>query len=748
METKRTGGGTPPLPLSEAKLAPPRTRAGVIVRQRLFSTLDALADVELTLVSGPAGAGKTMLVSSWLDSKPDGSAAWVTLEPGDDDPVRLWTQVALAVDRVRPGVAEAALRGFRSPRVGIESSLDQLLNALAHHPERLIIVLDDLHHVLGEPSVRSIVYAVERLPRAARIVATTRSDPGRRLGRLRTRGALGELRARDLAFSVEEAGAVLGRVGIPVANDEVEALVDRTEGWPAGIGLAALWLAGSDAPAKDIRQFSADHRHVTDYLASEVLDTLDDDDRDFLLATSIFDRFTAELCDAVLGSNISRKRLAELEQTNLFLVALAGHGRWYRYHHLFLEFLRLDLTRLGPGEEARLHRRAADWFLANGLVEEALGHAAAVGDGELASLLAAVQMDLIRSGRMDVFMAWLEKLPQAELIRHPTLPGLGALIAAVLAQPAAKTRQLAALAYANVDSLTAPEQHFIDTVVSMTYASLLDHDLESALQHASRGVDLARNHVEELVVAALAVLAYVYYLRGDTELARQTAEETVARPEAPQRPHGYVHAEALLALLACEAGHPRAAESRARRAVALAGDLGLAGVWSAALTHHALGQALLTLGRSQEAERELVRAETLRRAAEPRLDHAHSLLALVGARIARGRLVLAASELEAAREQLDAFTGVGRLAGLAAELELALAQARAGVDSIGEVPSLAELTVLRMLATDLTQREIGAELFLSTNTVKTHTRRLYTKLGVNSRQSAVRQATAFGLLDS
>lgn len=610
------------------------------MREPLFAALDALGDVELTLVSGPAGAGKTMLVCSWLASMPDVSKAWVTLDPGDDDPVRLWTHIAHAVDRVRPGIAEPALRGLRTPRAGIESSLDELLNGLADYEGRITIVLDDLHHVLGEPSLRSVVYAVERLPRGIRIVATTRSDPGRRLGRLRLRGALGDLRARDLAFSVEEAGVVLGRAGIPVGGDEVEALVARTEGWPAGIGLAALWLAGSDAPAEDIRQFSADHRHVTDYLASEVLDTIDVKSRSFLLSTSIFERFTAELCDAVLGIDDAREILAELEQSNLFLIALDGRGVWYRYHHLFGEFLRLDLASLGPGVEARLHRRAADWFLANGLVEEALAHAAAAGDTELATMLAAVQLSLVRSGKLEVLMAWLDRLPQAELVQHPTLPALGALIAAVLAQPAAKSRRLAELAHANSNTLTEGKQHFIDAAVALTYAAMLDNDLESALAHAVRAVELARNHADELAVAALAVLGYVYYLRGDSERARQTAEEAVGRADAPQRPHGLVYAEALLALLECDAGHPRAAESRARRAVALADDLGLAGIWSAALPHHALGQAMLVLGRAREAERELVRAETLRRAVEPRLDHAHSLLALAGARIARGRLAL------------------------------------------------------------------------------------------------------------
>jgi len=209
-----------------------------------------------------------------------------------------------------------------------------------------------------------------------------------------------------------------------------------------------------------------------------------------------------------------------------------------------------------------------------------------------------------------------------------------------------------------------------------------------------------------------------------------------------------VFTEALLALLESDAGHPRSAEARARNAVVLARELGLSGISSSALAHHALGEALLAQGKNHDAERELERAETLRRAPEPRLDHAHTLLALVSARIARGRLTLAASELEAAREQLDSFTGVGRLGPLAAYVAQLLERAGADPERPVEQLSLAELQVARLLATDLSQREIAGELFVSINTVKTHTRNLYAKLGVNSREEAIRRANELELLET
>src|SRR6185312_5844444 len=265
-------------PLIEAKLAYPRIRSGVIPRARLFAALDQLDEVELTVISGPAGSGKTVLVSSWLGGRSDLSSAWVTLDRGDDDPRRLWTYVARAVDRLRPGLARRALVRLGMPRSSVEAAVDELMNALVEYDGRVVIVLDDLQHVTGKHCLRLLAHAIERLPATTRIVAMTRSDPGRRLGRLRARGALAELRAQDIAFNTKEARELLvERVGIAVSAEDVELLVERTEGWPAGVSLAALWLAGVDAPGEGIRQFSADHRHVADYLTSEVLDAVDEE---------------------------------------------------------------------------------------------------------------------------------------------------------------------------------------------------------------------------------------------------------------------------------------------------------------------------------------------------------------------------------------------------------------------------------------------------------------------------------------
>jgi len=393
-----------------------------------------------------------------------------------------------------------------------------------------------------------------------------------------------------------------------------------------------------------------------------------------------------------------------------------------------------------------LHGRAADWFRANGLVEEALAHAAAVSHDELATLLGAEHLNLIRGGKVDVLMRYLDLLSDEELERHPMAAAGGAIVAGAWGQPTARRKRLEDIAEAHRGGLPEAEQRYVELVVALSRASFLDQQLETTLANASRCVDLARRHVDDLLVITLAVFAYATYLRGDSTGARTAVEEGIAHPNGPRQLHGFTYARAVHALLECEAGRPQMAEAEARETVIGARQLGLAGLWSAGIAHHSLGQALLQLGRVQEAERELERAEVLRRSNDPRLDHAHTLLALAQARIARGRLTLAATELAAAREHLDGFVDVARLSGLADVVERQLEEARTGSPRAVEPPSPAELAVLRLLASELTQREIGSELFLSMNTVKTHTRNLYGKLGVRSREEAVRQANVLGLL--
>ena len=366
--------------LIETKLGPPRARPGFVERPRLLGSIDGFASAALTLVDAPVGFGKTSLVESW-HARTGGAVAWVSLEAADNDPARLWTYVSTAVDRIRPGLGRAALALLRSPGVSPESVVDALVNGVHAYPEPMAIVLDDVHVISDETCWRSLERLVEHLPVQARLIMTTRSDPPLPLGRLRARGGLGEIRARDLAFSVDEARQLLvQREKIALDDADVELLVERTEGWPAGLYLAALWLRGLDDPHAGVQAFHGNQRHVADYLTGEVLDRLEEDTRRFLLQSSVLGSFTAPLCDAALDRSDSAALLRRLEAENGFLVSLDAHGEWYRYHHLFGELLQLELSTVEPTASARLHTAASAWCREHGWLEDALEHAAAAGD--------------------------------------------------------------------------------------------------------------------------------------------------------------------------------------------------------------------------------------------------------------------------------------------------------------------------------------------------------------------------------
>src|SRR5262245_31982185 len=333
MAAESSGDGVLAAPLAEWKLAALHARPGVVERPRLFAQLNRQADAALTLIAAPAGFGKTQLLVSWVEAHPEVSVAWVSLDAGDSDPRRFWTYVAHAVDRVRSGMARPALARLRTPGVPLEEAIDELMNGIATFDGGLVIALDDLHHFANTGAAVSLPYAIDHLPPHARIVATTRSDPVIRLGRLRSYGAVVDVRADELAFTLPECKQlIVDESGIGLTADELELLAERTEGWHAGLSLAGLWLAELEDPGTGVRSFSGDQRQVADYLVEEVLDALDDETRHFLVQLSIFDRFSGSLCDTALDVRESRERLEALAQSNLFVISLDPRGDWYRFH--------------------------------------------------------------------------------------------------------------------------------------------------------------------------------------------------------------------------------------------------------------------------------------------------------------------------------------------------------------------------------------------------------------------------------
>jgi LuxR family maltose regulon positive regulatory protein len=735
----------------EPKLMLPRVHPGTLRRGRLLEMLDGDGSSAVTVIDAGVGYGKTTLARSWCAERPE-AVIWMTLDAADDDPARLWAHLATGVERLGDGLGRGALSSLAARGAPIEAAIDELMNGLVAFGRPVAIVLDDLHAIKTRASVRSVGHAITRLPVNARLLASTRTDPPIGLARLRARRALTEIRARELAFTVDEARELIVHEGIGLSSEGVELLVERTEGWPAGLYLAALWLRGLDKPDDGVRAFAGSARHVGDYLADEALTALAPRTREFLLRTSALGRFTPEMCDAVLGRQDSAAVLAELARSNMFLVALDAREEWYRYHHLFGEVLQLQLGReAAPELPPELRRRAAEWCRERGLVEDAIEYAAAAGDSEMvAELLLEHHLQFIWGGRLRQFVWWVRWLPAEQLVGHPLLPVSAAAAAASLARPEVEIQRLLAVAErarAERPELWSP---YVEAAAEVTRAEVIQGgDVGAAVEHARRAVAAARQGADVLTPGVLASLSQALFFAGELDESRRIALEVVERPDGPGVPDGYVGALGLLALIDAEQGREESAEGWARQALDFARENFQADSWVASLPHLGLALACGATGRLDEAEREALRGERLRRAPQPTVGHAHALLVLAHVRVARSRLALAASDLERAQRAVAEFPDPGRLPEVAGAVERNLSAARssAGDRQPVEEPSPAELAVLRGLAAGLSRREIGNELYISLNTVKTHTRELYRKLGATSQAEAVARAELVGLLE-
>jgi len=739
-------GGQPP-PLIETKLTPPRNRSEFIVRPRLVETLDQLASAPLTLIDAPLGYGKTVLAQTWCAARPERGLAWLSLDAADDDPIRLWTYIATGVDRIRRGLGSRALARLQAPTADIDDAINELVNGISAFGGELVIVLDDLH-ALSTTALESIERAVERLPANARLLVTSRYDPPISLASLRGRGLLGELRAHDLAFTTAEAHALLvDQQGLPLERADVELLVERTEGWPAALYLALLWLRTHDDPQAAIRSFSASHRHVAGYLSEEVLDRVEPGQRDFLIRTSVLPRFTAELCDEALGRVDSASLLAELERSNLFLIPLDARGEWFRYQHLFGELLQLELNAADAAAAARIHGRASSWFRQRGLIDEAVEHAFAAGDeATAAQILSEHYRAVMETADAITLVHWVERLSSDVLVQHPGVAAATGLVAAMNGRPPDERRRLfAAAERARVENPAAwtPD---VECMVSLGRAVWRDGDAGLGVAHGRRAADLGTNGEGPFRVPALASLAQALFFQGDLEQARAEAQRAIDMPEAPQRPYARIGALAVLALIDFECGRVTSGDRHALTAGAQARTVGIGKSWTGGLVHLAQAASLETKRKLPEAEREAVKATAL--LDELDLPHTYALLALARIRIRRGLLGQAAVDLAEARAEIASFADAGRLGSLAEAVadELAAAERRTGAGPLREAPTGAELNVLRLLATELSAREIGTTLFVSVNTVRTHIRELYRKLDVNSRAEAVARAGTLGLL--
>jgi LuxR family transcriptional regulator, maltose regulon positive regulatory protein len=749
LRDRGSGDDASSTPLAEAKLSPPRVKIDAVPRPRILDVLQHGDEAALTLVAAPPGYGKTTAVRAWCERQRS-PAAWVTLDPGDNDAVRFWTYVATAVDRVRNGLGRQALQRLAVAGSPIENAVDELMNGLAAFSDELVVVVDDLQEVTDTDCLASLEYALSRLPPSVQLILITRTDPPLGLAALRARGALVELRAADLAFTADEVLELLvSRGGVDLGSGELELLLRRTEGWPAALVLASVWLRTVGDARAAVTEFSGDHRFVVEYLSAVALETLDEDVRAFLIRASVIGRFTAELCDEVLDRTDSASVLAELERSSLLIVRLE-RGGWFRIHALLAEFARFQLATVDPGAEVEIHRRAMDWFRARGLVVEALDHAFVAEEFEVAAqMLVEHHAELFRSGRMRTLLRLVRAMPDDMVAAHLEL-AIGAAISTTLIGGGTleHRRYLSMVRRAEAESPELASSYVVGAA-AMLRALALDGGVSEAVLDGRRAVEAARSGADDLSVSARAGCAHALFFAGELDESWALALEAVEQPEAEHRPPGHALARVVLALVATARGQRDTARLHAERARALVGGIGSSRSWLGAQAAAALGVVNADAGDLHQAEPQLVHAEHFFRDEVATVQHTWLLLLLARVRCRRGRLEEAEQTLRSALSAFAELGDVGRVAALAIDVEEELedAKARAAGGELLEPPTKAELAVLGLLATDLTVREIGEKLFLSPNTVRSHTRALYRKLGVNSREDAVARADVLGLLE-
>jgi len=401
----------------------PQLHSDLLTRPRLLDQLEQAVAYGLLLVSAPAGFGKSSLLAEWARNS-DRPVGWVSLDVDDNDPVRFWRCVAAAIEQARAGLEEKILPLLRAAdQLAPEAIVTAMVNELAARPAEFTVVLDDYHVIESQAVQRSLAFLLEHLPPGMHVVIAGRSDPPIPLARMRARGQLAEVRAHDLRFSPQEAAVLLReRWRLRLSEASISALDDRTEGWVTGFQLVALAVQGQADPTGFIKEFTGSNRFVLDYLTEEVLERQPAYIRSFLLETSMLERFTAALCDAVTGRSDGRQMLEVLDQANLFLVALDDERRWYRYHHLFADALRTRLRQASSERVAELHRRAAAWCRDHGLVHDALRYSMAANEPNWAAELVEDSVDeILGLGEGATLRAWLSALPEAVVRSRPRL---------------------------------------------------------------------------------------------------------------------------------------------------------------------------------------------------------------------------------------------------------------------------------------------------------------------------------------
>ena len=730
--------------LIATKLRPPAIRDQVVPRERLLEQLRAGSDPALTLVICPAGFGKTTLLAAWYQAETARRpVAWLTLDEADNDPVVLWSYVIEALRQVCPAVSLPAIPQLAEAACVTDVVLPRLVNELNGQGE-VVLILDDFHRLSGA-ALDSVAWFIEQAPSGLRLVLSTRVEPILPLALLRARGELIELRLGDLRFTPGETDEFLnGRLGLGLERQDVEALVDRTEGWPAGLYLAALSLS-RDADRHDFvtRFGTSPSRHVNDFLEAEVLQAHDPPTQALMLRSSILGRLCGPLCDAVLEQQDSAVMLDELARTNLFLVPLGDQGGWYRFHPLFAQLLRRELGRRAPGVVPALHRRAYSWHRDHGTAEEAIYHAIEAGEyAAAAGLVEATWGKYRNNGGYRTVLGWLGRFPDEILAGDIRLLLVEAWVLTWGARRKQAARAIAAAERLSESGAGPLPDGFSSVEASLTTlrAAFPWGDASAQLEYGLRAAKLEGPGSPWRPMACWAV-GMGLYLHGEFGAADRWFAESLMLAPASGRWLEAGSSMACRSLIAGEQARPDDQRLLAETAVALIHEHGVEDTCGEGWL--ALGASLAVQGRPEEALPPIERATAILRSAGQPTGLAMALLRQVPVLRAVGQRERAEAAIAEARSVIASCPDPGILADqLTAVKRSPRPAARPGQDLTER-----ERTVLRLLKSGLHEREIGDELYVSRNTVHSHIQSIYRKLAVSTRAEAVERTRELGLFE-
>jgi LuxR family transcriptional regulator, maltose regulon positive regulatory protein len=742
--------GRPAFDVVAAKLMRPLVRPGTVRRSSLIERLARDDGCPVVSVVAPGGYGKTTLLAQWAERSSQ-AFAWVSVGEADNDPKVLLRYVAEALNAVEP-IDRRVFDALASPASSVPGSVvPRLGHAFSSMSCPVVLVLDDVHLVRDSECRAALSVLADHVVAGSRLAFAGRDEPPVRVARLRVEGKVLEISAADLSLTREEAAALLRAAQVALGEDDVAELHKRTEGWAAGLYLAALYLReGGTSEAAAAASFGGDDRFVSQYIETELLERIPRQQRAFLTQTAALERMCGPLCDTVLGLDEGAATLAELARSNLLLVPLDRRGQWYRYHHLFRDMLLAELERTEPGLIPVLRGRAAGWCLDNNLPGEALEYSMAAGDSDAAArLVEQLWLQTDHQGQYATLQRWLRWLEARGGIEgNLMLAVVAAFTAMALGRPAEAERWADTVDRWQDQGPGRPDDAAAEAWAAVLRAIMCRGGVEQ--MYADAGEAARRFAAQNIAVSVPALYQGIArILCADLDGGDALLEDAARAAE-----DNGIHDSFAIALsersLAAAARHQwDRADAFASRARFVLDRDGVEDIYATPLVCVARARVALHRADLPAVRQELVTAQRLR----PLLTYALPPLA-VRARLEMIRIHLALSDLAGARtlmkevdDLLKRRPSLGTLVGEAAALRALLAKQRGLIIPGPSALTAAELRVLPMLATHLAMREIAAEMYLSPHTIRTQAKSAYRKLGATTRSQAVARARELGLLE-